>query len=142
MSQPMATVPRTGSIEGVINITNLGNGRDTFIISIGDDEGIVKDINLTEEVTIWVLYALVPFRIEVDFGDKETGVYSISINVTSKGSLENETSPISSHEANIQVRNVPSDPSIAWVLALGTASFFIIAIVFILINKYKLKGSP
>lgn len=136
-------VPRRGEIEGFINIRNMGNGQDTFIVRIKDEEGIVSDEDLSGEVTIDAFdLASVPFRIDIDFGERETGLYDFTINVTSKGAPENGASPLSTEEERIYVENVSFYQSDTFLIVLITSILLAIVIVLIVVYRFKLRESP
>lgn len=135
-------VVKEDTIKGIINISNIGNGPDLIKISVLDNEGLVINENLPVEISVPEFTTItVPYKIKIDFLDRRTGWYNISINITSMGSMENGSALVYNDEAGVPIfiRNVPSTSEFYIVVILGTSSLFIIAILFVLINKYRHK---
>jgi hypothetical protein len=135
-------VNRKGPIKGILNVKNEGNGLDSFDISIIDTEGIVIDHNLTNEVLVPAFsIRSIPFKIELDFDSEVSTSYALSFNITSKGSVQNETSPVESTEGMIFIYYYPSPSPVSIAMLIGIPSAFIIAVVIIFMYRSKQRNS-
>lgn len=135
-------IEKQDTIEGIINITNIGNGLDVIEISVLDTEGIVVKDDLPEEISIPEFSTVaVPYRIKIDFQDRAIGWYYISINITSKGSRDNGSAFVYTDEVGVplHIRNMPSVSTFYLSLILGTSCIFVLAVLIFLINKNKQK---
>lgn len=137
-SNPTFVVLEGSFFEGSVNLTNRGNGEDTFLLTVTDVDGIVERCEMDRRVTLGPgASTTLTYRMEILDGVGSTRSRRVMIEVTSMGALQNGSSWDwnSWEHVDLMVRVTPQLATGSVLVLLVTLIIAITVVVFLLMRR-------